>query len=128
MLKKKKLAPEPSASHSSNIKDHWSQSTITNIIMKKSEISQSYLTLRDPKDCSLPGSSVHGIFLTRVLEWVAISFSGGSTLPRERIKVSCIGKMILYLWAAREAPYIYYIYQYYMIKTEILTVPPKKNK
>ena len=36
---------------------------------------QSCLTLRDPRDCSLPGSSVHGIFQARVLEWVAISFS-----------------------------------------------------
>ena len=37
--------------------------------------SQSCLTLCDPKDCSLPGSSVHGILQARILEWVAISFS-----------------------------------------------------
>ena len=42
---------------------------------KKSEIAQSCPTLCDPMDCSLPGSSVHGIFQLRVLEWVAISFS-----------------------------------------------------
>ena len=36
---------------------------------------QSRLTLSDPMDCSLPGSSVHGIFQARVLEWVAIAFS-----------------------------------------------------
>ena len=41
----------------------------------KSEVAQSYPTLSDPMDCSLPGSSVHGIFQARVLEWVAISFS-----------------------------------------------------
>ena len=41
----------------------------------KSEVAQSYLALSDPMDCSLPGSSVHGIFQARVLEWVAISFS-----------------------------------------------------
>ena len=41
----------------------------------ESEVVQSCLTLRDPMDCSLPGSSVHGIFQVRVLEWVAIAFS-----------------------------------------------------
>ena len=41
----------------------------------ESEVAQSCLTLSDPIDCSLPGSSVHGIFQARVLEWVAIAFS-----------------------------------------------------
>ena len=40
---------------------------------KESEVTQSYPTLRDPMDCSLPGSSVHGIFQARVLEWGAIA-------------------------------------------------------
>ena len=39
------------------------------------EVAQSCLTLRDPMDCSLPGSSIHGIFQARELEWVAIAFS-----------------------------------------------------
>ena len=43
-----------------------------------SEVAQSCPTLSDPTDCSLPGSSVHGIFQARVLEWVAISFSSKS--------------------------------------------------
>ena len=42
---------------------------------KESEVTQSCPTLHDPMDCSLPGSSIHGIFQARVLEWVAISFS-----------------------------------------------------
>ena len=42
---------------------------------RKSEVAESHPTLCDPMDCSLPGSSVHGIFQARVLEWVAISFS-----------------------------------------------------
>ena len=42
---------------------------------KESEVAQSCPTLRDPMDCSLPGSSVHGIFQARVLEWGAIAFS-----------------------------------------------------
>ena len=41
----------------------------------ESEVDQSCLTLSDPMDCSLPGSSIHGIFQARVLEWVAIAFS-----------------------------------------------------
>ena len=41
----------------------------------KSEVAQSCPTLRDPMDCSLPGSSVHVIFQARVLEWGAIAFS-----------------------------------------------------
>ena len=45
----------------------------------KSEVAQLYLTLCDPMDCNLPGSSVHGILQARVLEWVAISFSRGSS-------------------------------------------------
>ena len=42
-------------------------------------VTQSCLTLRDPMDCSPPGSSVHGIFQVRILKWVAISFPGDIT-------------------------------------------------
>ena len=45
-------------------------------VKSESEFTQSCLTLRDPMDCSLPGSSTHGIFQGRVLEWGAIAFSG----------------------------------------------------
>ena len=45
-------------------------------VKSESEVAQSCPTLSDPMDCSLPGSSVHGIFQVRVLEWVAIAFSG----------------------------------------------------
>ena len=44
-------------------------------VKSESEVAQSYPTLCDPMDCSLPGSSVHGIFQARVLEWVVIAFS-----------------------------------------------------
>ena len=44
-------------------------------VKSESEVAQLCLTLRDPMDCSLPGSSAHGIFQARVLEWVAIAFS-----------------------------------------------------
>ena len=57
--------------------------------------AQSYLALCDPMDCSPPGSSVHGIFQARTLEWVAISYSRGSSQPRNRTHI-CIGRWILY--------------------------------
>ena len=46
-------------------------------VKSESEVAQSCLTLHDPMDCSPPGSSVHGIFQARVLEWGAIAFSDG---------------------------------------------------
>ena len=60
---------------------------------------QSYLTLRDPMDCSPPGSSVHGILQARILEWVAMPSSRGSSQPRDQIYasyISCIARWILY--------------------------------
>ena len=55
----------------------------------------SHVQLCDPMDCSPPGSLVNGIFQARILEWVAVSFSRGSTQPRDRTcisYVSCIGR------------------------------------
>ena len=57
---------------------------------KEIEVAQLCLTLCNPMDCSLSGSSVHGIFQARVLEWIAISFSRGSSRPRNRTRVSHI--------------------------------------
>ena len=59
---------------------HFYNSHFKNV-ESESEVAQSYLTLCDPIDCSLPGSSVHGIFQARVQEWIAISFSRGSSNP-----------------------------------------------
>ena len=56
----------------------------------ESEVAQSCPTLCDPMDCSLLGSSIHGIFQARILEWVAISFSSGSSRPRDQTRVSFI--------------------------------------
>ena len=55
------------------------------------EVAQSCLTLCDPVDCSPPGFSVHGILQARILKWVTISFSRGSSQPRDRTQVSRIG-------------------------------------
>ena len=49
-------------------------------VKSEREVTQSCPTLSNPRDCSLPGSSIHGIFQASVLEWGAIAFSGGVTL------------------------------------------------
>jgi len=55
-----------------------------------SEVAQLCPTLFDPMDCSLPGFSVRGIFQAIVLEWIALSFSRGSSRPRDQTQVSHI--------------------------------------
>ena len=74
--------------------------------MCSSEVqSLSRVQLCDPVDCSLPGSSVHGILQARILEWVAISFSKGCSWPRDLTQLSrIVGKRRRFnLWATREA-------------------------
>ena len=68
----------------------------------ESEVAQSCPTLGDPMDYSLPGSSVHGIFQAVVLEWIAISFSRGSSRPRDRTRVSHIVDRRFTVWATRK--------------------------
>ena len=59
-------------------------------------VAKLCLNLYSLMDCSPPGSSVHGILQARILEWAAVSFSRGSSQPRDRICVFCIGRQILY--------------------------------
>ena len=66
-------------------------------------VVQPCLTLRDSMNCNSPGSSVHGIFQARILEWVAISYSRGSSWPRNWTHISCTGRQILYHWDTWEA-------------------------
>ena len=68
----------------------------------ESEVTQSCLTLCNPMDCSPPRFSIHGIFQARVLDWVAISFSRGSSWPRDRTWVSCVVSRCFTVWATRE--------------------------
>ena len=56
-----------------------------------------------PIDCRPPGSSVHGVFQERILEWLAISFSRGSSQLRDWTCISCIDRWILHHWATWEA-------------------------
>ena len=68
-------------------------------------VAQSCLTVCDPIDCSPSGSSVHGIFQARILDWVAISSSRGSSWPRDQTwvsGVSYVGRQVLYHWATKE--------------------------
>ena len=88
----------------------WSIKTWTkhNVLCEsESEVTQSCPTLCDPVDCSLPGSSVHGILQARMLEWVAISFSRASSRPRDRTRVSHIGGRRFNLWATREVSWMF---------------------
>ena len=67
-------------------------------VKSESEVAQYCPTLRDPMDCSLPGSSVHGIFQARVLEWVAIAFSRFILVffgPNDFIDVYLISSVVL---------------------------------
>ena len=65
----------------------------------ESEVTQLGPTLWDPMDCSLPGSSIHGIFQAEVMEWVAISLSRGSSRPRDGTWVSRIAGRCFTIWA-----------------------------
>ena len=58
-------------------------------VKSESDVAQLCPTLSDPMDCSLPGSSIHGIFQARVLEWVAIAFSNRDMLNVYQILGSC---------------------------------------
>ena len=69
----------------------------------ESEVAQLCPTLCNPMDGSLPGSEVHGIFQARILEWATISFSRGSSQPRDWTKVSCIADRRFAIWAAAAA-------------------------
>ena len=74
-----------------------------------SEVAQSCPTLYDPMNCSPPGSSVHGIFQAWILEWVAISFSRGSSWPRDWTQVSCIVGRHFTVQVTREAPSLFLV-------------------
>ena len=80
---------------------------------KESEIAQSCPILCDPMDCSLPGSSVHGIFQAIVLEWIAISFYSGSSQPRDGTQVSRVVDRRFTVWATREV-FIYSLIRFYL--------------
>ena len=69
---------------------------------------QSCQTLGDPMDCSPPGSSVYGILQAKILKWVGMPSSRGSSWPRDPTQVSyvsCTGRWVLYHWHLMESPF-----------------------
>ena len=86
---------------------------------REREVAQSCPTLCDPMDCSLPGSSVHGIFQAIVLEWIALSFSKESSQPRDRTQVSHIvdrrftvcdlSQKAVLAWITKSAKYVCFL-------------------
>ena len=72
------------------------------VVYEKSEVAQSCPTLSNPMDCSLPGSSFHGIFQARMLEWVAISFPRAPSWPKNRTQVSHTVGRFFTIWATHE--------------------------
>ena len=75
------------------------------VLKQVSEVNmtQSYPTLCDPMNYSLPGSSVHGILQARILEWVTVPFSKEPSQPRDQIQVSHIAGTFFTIWATAEA-------------------------
>ena len=76
------------------------------VMVRVCSVAQSCTTLCDPMDCSPPGSSIHGILQSRILEGVVISSSRRSSQPKDQTPVSCVprtGRLILYHWATWEA-------------------------
>ena len=75
------------------------------------------------------GSSFHGIFQARVLEWIAISFSRGSSPPRGQTPVSCIVGRCFTIWATREVSFLNYLFNYHLVcwsclNTQYTIAPP----
>ena len=90
--KKKKKKKNPNSHYS------WTARSLIHKVL----VIQSCLTLCNPMDCSLPGSSVNGILQERILKWVAISFSRGFSQPRDWIWVSWIADRFFTIWSTRE--------------------------
>ena len=98
--------PDPGSNPVSCVSLHWQADSLLlshlgSPIRALSEVAQLCPTLCDPMDCTLPGSSVHGIFQAIVLEWIAISFPKGSSQPRDQTCVSRIINRRFTVWATR---------------------------
>ena len=83
-------------------------------------VAKLCLTLYDSMNCGSPGSSVLEIFQGRILEWVAIPFSRGSSLLRDRTQVSCIAGRFLYCLSHQGKLYIWLIKENYIFSLLIL--------
>ena len=79
-----------------------------NLWKRKVKGTQSCPTFATPwTDCSMPGSSVHGILHARILEWVAVPFCRGSSQPRGQTQIPCFAGGFFTVWATREEEIIH---------------------
>jgi len=101
-----RMGSKPSSKDSPNNETMWV--TVFYCLSVSVLATQSCLILCNPMDYSLPGSFVHGILQTRILEWVTIPFSRGSSRPRDWTWVSCITGRFFTVWATREAHCLLY--------------------
>ena len=101
---------------------HRCSSPLHKIVWKRVKVlvTQSCWTLRDPMDCSPPGSSVHRILQARIVEWVATSSFRGSSWPRYWTQVSCIADRFFTVWTTREAHKMVYFAYNLHISSHIL--------
>ena len=81
------------------------QGVIFNQKLSEVLVTQSCPILCNPMDCNPPDSSVHVILQARILEWVVIPFSRGSSQPRDWTWVSCIASSFFTIWATKEAQF-----------------------
>ena len=84
--------------------DEWLWRTSDLKVKVQVLVTQSRPTLCNPTDCSPTGTSVHGIFQARILEWVAMPSSRGSSQPRDQTRISLIAGRFFTIWARKEAP------------------------
>ena len=87
---------------------------------EENEVTQSCPTLCNLMDCSQPGSSVHGIFQARILEWVAISFSNCRTVTRVERR-----SLLISLWWERGGDLQAALWKYY--RSPVSAIPPTPN-
>ena len=87
-------------------------------------VTQSCLTLCNPMDCNQLGSSFHGIFQARILEWVVILFSTGPSRPRDQTQASCIAGGFLTIWATREALFCVCAFNSYSLQLTCASIAP----
>ena len=87
-------------------------------------VTQSCLTLYNPVDCNQLGSSFPGIFQARILEWVVIPFSTGSSRPRYQTQISCIAGGFLTIWAIREALFCVCVFKSYSLQLTCASIVP----
>ena len=88
-----------------NLHYTWSHLITSSVFFVVYSLSHVQL-FGDPMDCSPPDSSVLGISQAKMLEWVPISFSRGSSWPRDRTPAPRLSRQVLYHWATREAPFV----------------------